>query len=215
MIFAAGRGERLRPLTDATPKPLIEIAGETLIDRHLDRLLAAGIDEVVVNLAHLGARIEQHLGARSAPRVKFSREPEGALETAGGIVQALPLLGGDPFLVVNGDVWCDFDFARLRAVTGPAHLVVVDNPPHHPDGDFCAIDGRLSRALPRPLTYAGIGVFAPALFAGLAPGRRALGPLLFELAAAGRLTGEYFAGRWFDIGTRERLDAARAAIGGG
>ncbi len=215
MILAAGRGERLRPLTDRLPKPLLEIGGETLVERHLDALARAGCRDVVINVSHLGDLIESRLGdgAAHGVRIRYSREPQGALETAGGIVHALPLLGSKPFIVVNADIWTDFDFALPAPQPGAAHLVLVPNPAHNPAGDFALVEGRVQRPPGRPLTYAGIGCYDPGLFAGCAPGPAPLGPLLFALAGSGRLRGQVHHGRWFDIGTAERLAQARAAIG--
>lgn len=217
MILAAGRGERMRPLTDTTPKPLLEIDGETLIDRHLRNLAAAGIRDVVINVSHLGARIEAYLGDGSAHGVSisYSREPGAPLETAGGIVRALPLLGSAPFIVVNADVWTDFPLTTLTTQRGPAHLVLVPNPPHHRDGDFDLVGARVRRGpVGGAYTYAGIAVFAPALFAGLADGPAPLAPLLFAACARGAVTGEVHAGRWYDIGTPARLAQVRAAVMG-
>lgn len=210
MILAAGRGERMRPLTDAVPKPLIDVGGKPLILHHVDRLRRAGITELVINVSWLGERIEAALGdgTRFGVRIRYSREPGAPLETAGGIRQALPLLGTAPFLVVSADVFTDFDPATLAAGTTDAlaHLVLVDNPPHHADGDFALADGRVrARGAPR-LTYGGIGRFRAELFAGLAPGVRALRPVLEAAIAAGRVTGEHHAGTWLDVGTPERLD---------
>lgn len=217
MILAAGRGQRLAPLTDTLPKPLVEIGGTTLIERHVARLVAAGFHDIVINIAHLGALIEARLGdgAAHGARIVYSREPEGALETGGGIARALPLLGDAPFLVVNADVWtdCPFDFERRPA--GAAHLVLIANPVHHPLGDFNLAGTRVTRTAPYPYTYAGIGVFEPALFRHPPGERFPLAPLLFSLAAAGRLSGEVHRGQWFDIGTLERLASARAALGAG
>jgi MurNAc alpha-1-phosphate uridylyltransferase len=214
MILAAGRGERLLPLTATLPKPLLEVGGETLIERHLRRLVAAGIADVVVNLSHLGEQIEARLGdgSRYGARIAYSQEPGAPLETAGGIVAALPLLGEAPFAVVNADVWTDFDFATLPRAPALAHLVLVPNPAHHPGGDFGLAGDTLTRGAENPCTYAGIGVYQPALFAGLAAGRRPLAPLLFAAVARGALSGALYGGRWFDIGTAERLATARAAV---
>jgi len=209
MILAAGRGERMRPLTDHTPKPLLEAGGRPLIGHHLAALARAGVREVVVNHAHLGAQIESALGDGGAYglRIRYSPE-EVALETGGGIFRALPLLGPDPFIVVNGDVWTDFDLARLRlAGTDLAHLVLVHNPPHHAAGDF-VLDGDRVRDGGGPrLTFSGIGVYRPALFDGCAPGRFPVAPLLRAAMAAGRVSGEHHRGRWVDVGTPERLAA--------
>lgn len=210
MILAAGRGERMRPLTDRTPKPLLEVAGESLIVHSIRRLAAAGITDFVINHAHLGDQIELKLGTGESfgVRIAYSREPE-ALETAGGIVQALPLLGLDPFLVVNADIWTDFDFAPLVNRHLPhsllGHLLMVANPPHHPEGDFRVLDGMLNDTDGDRLTYSGIAVFRPELFAGLKPGKQPLAPLLRQEIARGRLSAEVYRGAWFDIGTPERL----------
>jgi len=218
MILAAGRGERLRPLTDATPKPLLEAGGETLIGAHLRRLAAAGFEEVVVNLGWLGDKIPPALegGAPRGLRIRYSREGWPALETGGGIRQALPLLGPGPFLVVNGDVWADIDLAGLALPEGSlAHLVMVANPDHHPDGDFRLAGGRLfpkDGARGEPLTYSGIGVFRPALFESRGPGRFPLAPLLSEAIAAGAATGSRHDGEWDDVGTPARLAALRQRL---
>ncbi len=213
-ILAAGRGERMRPLTDHTPKPLLMAGGKPLIVWHLERLAAAGFREVVINHAHLGSQIEQTLGD-GLPwglHIQYSPEPPGALETAGGIATALPLLGDAPFLVVNGDVYCDFDFGRFCRLTvegwqPAAHLVMVANPAHHTGGDFSLDGERVVVANgEQTFTYAGIGVFSPAFFAGVQPGTiMKLRPLLDAAISAGTLTGERFAGRWVDVGTPQRL----------
>ncbi len=210
MILAAGRGERMRPLTDHTPKPLLLAGGKPLIVWHLERLAAAGFREVVINHAHLGAQIEAALGDGShwGLRIAYSPEPPGALETAGGIATALPLLGNGPFLVVNGDVYCDFDFGRfLGSTAAGAHLVMVANPAHHTGGDFSLDGQRVTYANgEQTLTYAGIGVFSPAFFAGVQTGTvMKLRPLLDAAIAAGTLTGERYVGRWVDVGTPQRL----------
>lgn len=214
MILAAGRGERLRPLTATLPKPLLDVGGETLIERHLRRLVASGIRDVVVNLSHLGALIEQRLGDghRYGARLCYSHEPATPLETAGGIAAALPLLGTAPFVVVNADIWTEYPFARLPRTVATAHLVLVPNPAHHPHGDFGLAGERLTRATDNPGTYAGIAVFHPDFFAGLAPVRQPLAPLLFAAVTDGSLSGEWYPGRWFDIGTLERLEDARRAV---
>ncbi len=207
MILAAGRGERMRPLTDTTPKPLLRAGGCTLIEHHIIALATAGIRDLVINHAHLGAQIEAALGdgAHYGVQIRYSAEGE-ALETGGGILRALPLLGTVPFLVVNGDVWTDYPYARLpQAPAGLAHLVLVDNPGHHPDGDFALAGGKVSADGAPKLTFSGIGVYRPELFAGCADGRFALAPLLRRAMADGRVSGEYYAGRWLDVGTPERL----------
>ncbi len=210
MILAAGRGERMRPLTDHTPKPLLVAGGKPLIAWHLERLAAAGFREIVINHAHLGAQIEAALGDGSqwGLRIAYSPEPPGALETAGGIAQALPLLGDQPFLVVNGDVWCDWDFNRARHLADrPAHLVMVANPAHHAGGDFSLDGDRVTLAQEeQTLTYAGIGVFSPSFFADVPSSAiMKLRPLLDAAIAAGTLSGERFTGRWVDVGTPQRL----------
>ncbi len=217
MLLAAGRGERMRPLTDATPKALLPAGGKPVVAWLLERLAAAGFEELVLNHAQLGWMIEAVLGdgARFGVRIRYSHEPE-ALETAGGIANAMPLLGEAPFLAVNADLHTDFPFARLRGVLNGdalAHLVLVDNPSHHPGGDFALSDGRVANAGTPMLTFSGIGVYRPALFAAVARGTRApLAPLLREAAARGRVTGELFRGRWLDIGTPERLAALDAEL---
>ena len=212
MILAAGRGERMRPLTDTTPKPLLMAGGKSLIAWHLERLAASGFRDVVINHAHLGSQIEAALGNGSAfgLNIRYSPEPPGALETAGGIAHALPLLGTEPFLVVNGDVWCDWDFRRAYALAGRlAHLVFVDNPPQHAGGDFC-LDAETVRYASERIgptyTYAGTGVFSPEFFAEVPPGAVMKLRPLFDAAIAQRvLTGERHSGRWVDVGTPERL----------
>ena len=210
MILAAGRGERLRPLTDHRPKPLIDVRGKPLIAWHLEALARAGIVDVVINLSWLGEQIRDCLGdgASYGLRIAYSEEAE-ALETAGGIQQALPLLG-DEFIVVNGDVFCDFDFSGLRDVTGPAHLVLVNNPPHNPGGDFGFDDGRVVNEAETLYTFSGIARYQRRFFDGLAAGRQALAPLLRAGADRGVVTGELFSGQWVDIGTAERLAQVNA-----
>ncbi len=211
-ILAAGRGERMRPLTDHTPKPLLCAGGKPLIVWHLERLAASGFRDVVINHAHLGEQIEAALGDGSyfGLSIRYSPEPPGALETAGGIANALPLLGNGPFLVVNGDVWCDWDFKRAHALADRhAHLIFVDNPPQHAGGDFC-LDGETVRyasaEIGPTLTYAGTGVFSPDFFAGVAVGTVIkMRPLLDAGIAQGIITGERHSGRWVDVGTPERL----------
>lgn len=214
MILAAGRGERMRPLTDTIPKPLLPLAGRPLIEYHLRALAAAGVREVVINHAHLGHRLEDALGDGSRWGLAIAWSPEGeALETGGGIFRALPLLGEAPFIVVNGDVWTDFDFSGLPAEpAGLAHLVLVDNPAHHPAGDFTLTDGRVREGGGPQLTFSGIGVYQPALFAGCAPGRFPLGPLLRAAMARDEVSGEHYRGRWVDVGTPERLAALEAEL---
>ena len=216
MILAAGRGERMRPLTDRLPKALLEAGGRPLIAHLIERLARAGHTDLVVNVSHLGGRIEQALGngSRFGARIVYSREAQ-PLETGGGIAYALPLLGDVPFLVVNSDIYTDFDFARhaapaarLAPAAGLAHLVLVDNPSHHPGGDFVLAHGKVSAAGAARLTFSGIGVYAPALFAGVVRGARCqLAALLVPAMARGGVSGEHHRGLWMDIGTPERLAA--------
>lgn len=224
MILAAGRGSRLRPLTDRVPKPLLRVAGRTLIEHHLDRLAALGIERVVINLHHLGEQIRTALGdgGRWGMELQYSPEAE-LLETAGGIRAALGLLGPDPFLVLNGDVFCDHDPTPLLRGTDAAdcHLVMVPSPAWRDRGDFDMADPlplhgerrRLIDGGQRRFVYAGIGVYAPSMFTSLPVAPLALRPLFDAGIAAGRITGELHRGHWDDIGTAERLQAARARFG--
>ena len=208
MILAAGRGERLRPLTDTVPKPLLEVRGKPLIAWHLEALARAGVHNVVINLSWLGEQIRATLGdgSRWGMRIAYSDEGPVALETGGGIHHALPLLGSAPFLLVNGDVYTDYDLARLWLRSGElAHLVLVGNPSHHPQGDFLLQDGLVSEIGEPRHTYAGIGIYDPELFAGCRPGRFPLLPLLRKAMAERRLGGEIHAGAWTDVGTAARL----------
>ncbi|MFA5626928.1 MAG: nucleotidyltransferase family protein [Thiohalomonadaceae bacterium] len=208
MILAAGRGERMRPLTDHTPKPLLRAGPHALIEYHLFALAKAGIKEIVINHAHLGEKIEDFLGdgRHYGVRIYYSAEGVG-LETGGGILRALPLLGTEPFWVVNGDIWTDYRFTADLAPKTLAHLVMVDNPHYHPGGDFTlAADGRvLEDGLGLRLTFSGIGVYRPELFAACQDGRFPLGPLLRNMMASGQVSGEYYQGRWVDVGTPQRL----------
>lgn len=214
MILAAGRGERMRPLTDRAPKALLEAGGRPLIAHLIERLAHAGYDELVVNVSHLAPLIERELGdgARYGVRIVYSRESQ-PLETGGGIAYAMPLLGAAPFVVVNGDIYSDFDFARLAPAvaalaTGTllAHLVLVDNPSHHPGGDFALDAGKVAADGPARLTFSGIGAYAPALFAGVPRGeRRQLVALLRPAMARGLVSGERHHGTWMDVGTPQRL----------
>ncbi|TFF42343.1 N-acetylmuramate alpha-1-phosphate uridylyltransferase MurU [Pseudomonas sp. RIT623] len=217
MILAAGKGERMRPLTLTTPKPLVPAAGKPLIEYHLEALARAGITEVVINHAWLGQQIEDHLGDGSRYGLRIRYSPEGEpLETGGGIFKALPLLGEAPFLLVNGDIWTDYDFARLLApMPGLAHLVLVDNPGHHGRGDFHLTDGHVRDGdeAPGTLTFSGISVLDPALFAGCQPGAFKLAPLLRQAMAEGRVSGEHYRGQWVDVGTLERLADVERLIG--
>jgi len=210
MILAAGRGERMRPLTYATPKPLLEAGGAPLIVHHLRALQAAGFADVVVNLSWLGGQIEAALGdgSRYGLRLHYSDEGPEPLETGGGIFRALPLLGDGPFLVLNGDVWTDIEWSRLRERLAPhdlAHLVLVPNPQHNERGDFVLEQGRIVETPGKRLTFSGVGLYRADLFRGCADGVFKLAPLLRDAARAGRVSGEVHGGRWLDIGTPERL----------
>jgi len=215
MILAAGRGERLRPLTDTTPKPLLEAGGKSLIAHHIEALAAAGFREVVINLSHLGETIRARLGDGSTfgLNIHYSAEPPGALDTGGGIRQALPLLGNAPFAVINGDVYTDYPLARLRAVKcDHAHLVLVANPAHNTDGDFGLQGGYVTpEARPR-YTFSGISVYHPRFFDSSATGRFSVVPMLREAMARRQVTGELYKGAWHDIGTMERLEALRKTL---
>ncbi|PAA10010.1 N-acetylmuramate alpha-1-phosphate uridylyltransferase MurU [Pseudomonas fragi] len=218
MILAAGKGERLRPLTLHTPKPLVRVGGVPLIEHHLRALAAAGFTEIVINHAWLGQQIEDHLGDGSRFGVSISYSPEGEpLETGGGIFKALALLGDGPFAVVNGDIWTDYDFAALRQpLSGLAHLVLVGNPEHHASGDFSLDAGRVQDGVPGAdtLTYSGIAVLDPGLFQGCTAGAFKLAPLLRKAMAAGQVTGEQLQGHWVDVGTHERLAEVESLIKG-
>ena len=214
MILAAGKGERMRPLTLHTPKPLIPVAGVPLIEYHLRALAQAGVTEVVINHAWLGDRIEAHLGdgARFGLQIVYSKESQ-PLETGGGIYQALPLLGADPFILINGDVFTDYDFAVLqKPLQGLAHLVLINNPEHHLEGDFSLEEGRVLAPTTATLTYSGIAVLHPELFAGCQAGAFKLAPLLRQAIAQGQVSGEQFNGCWIDVGTPERLAAVEALL---
>ncbi|MCB1857404.1 MAG: nucleotidyltransferase family protein [Gammaproteobacteria bacterium] len=210
MILAAGRGERMRPLTDHLPKPLLEVGGWPLIHYHIDALSRAGFRELVINHAHLGHLIVDFLGdgADRGVSIRYSAEPAGALETGGGIFKALELLGEAPFLVINGDVWTDYDFSGISIPRNRlAHLVLVDNPPHHPRGDFSLSRDAVVGVDGNRYTFSGIGVYRRALFTGCERGSFPLGPLLKQAAQRGQVSGEHFSGRWFDIGSPQRLQA--------
>lgn len=226
MILAAGRGERMRPLTDHTPKPLLKVAGKALIEYHIEALAGSGINEIVINHAWLGKKFEDELGdgERYGVSIQYSPENEGSLETGGGILNALPLLGDNPFLIVNGDIWTDYAFVNIQKSIGKsdnndthnnnAHLVLIDNPTHHPAGDFVLHNGvvyndtngnsELSGKM--KLTYSGIAVFHPNLFNGCDSGGFPLAPLLRTAMSQGRVSGEYFKGCWSDVGTPERFE---------
>jgi MurNAc alpha-1-phosphate uridylyltransferase len=216
MILAAGKGERMRPLTLSTPKPLVRAGGVPLIEYHLKALAIAGFTEVVINHAWLGQQLESYLGDGSqyGMRIEYSREGE-PLETGGGIFRALPLLGDEAFVVVNGDIWTDYDFSVLhQPIAGLAHLVLADNPPHHPGGDFTLVDGQVRDAQPgaATLTYSGIAVLHPQLFDGCSAGAFKLAPLLRKAMADGQVTGEHLRGHWVDVGTHERLAEVETLI---
>jgi len=213
MILAAGVGERMRPLTEHTPKPLLQVAGIPLIEHHLRRLALAGIAELVINVSHLGKQIMDYCGDGSAwgVSISYSQEDE-PLETAGGIIAALPLLEDAPFLVVNGDIWIDYPFERLAAyplrTNETAHLVLVGNPPQHPAGDFQLDDNDWVRVLPSAAvgwTYTGVGMYTPAFFAGYSAGKIPLRPLLDAAISQGQVGGQRYRGQWQDVGTPERL----------
>jgi MurNAc alpha-1-phosphate uridylyltransferase len=221
MILAAGKGERMRPLTDSTPKPLLRVAGKPLIEYHLEHLVQAGFRELVINVSWLGEQIEDYLGdgSRWGCDISWSRESE-PLETAGGIARALPLLGEEPFVLINGDIWIEYALEKFQRQTLPAgslaHLVLVDNPPHHPDGDFLLpADARLS---PRrdegatAFTYSGLALYHPRFFEGVAPDKLPLRPLLERGMEQSTVSGEYFAGHWLDLGTPERLAELEAHV---
>jgi MurNAc alpha-1-phosphate uridylyltransferase len=215
MILAAGRGQRLRPLTDSLPKPLIELAGKPLIEYHLEALAKAGFREVIINQGHLGGLLRESLGdgSRWGVNVSWSDEQPDALETGGGIFKALPFLGSSPFLVVNGDVWTDYPFTRLRAVKCDwAHLVMVPNPGHNPFGDFALTGARIFEDGGHKLTFSGIGVYHPRLFDGCKPGKFSIVPLLRAAMNNHLVTGEEFQGDWNDIGSLKRLDSVRKLL---
>jgi MurNAc alpha-1-phosphate uridylyltransferase len=217
MVLAAGRGERMRPLTDKEPKPLLRVGGKRLIEYHLERLVAGGFRQVVINTGWLGDMLEPVLGdgSRWGLSITYSHERPEPLETGGGIFHALPLLGNAPFLLVNGDVWTDIDFGPLRRDPPEgslAHLVFVPNPPQHARGDFVLENGRVSDREGARYTYAGVGIYRPEFFAGCRPGKFPLLPLLRSAIARGAMTGELHTGRWYDIGTPERLAALDAQL---
>ena len=208
MILAAGRGERLRPLTDETPKPLIKVAGKSLIEYHLLNLARAGFREIVINTAWLAEKIHQQLGSGEDYGVSIQYSDEGeALETAGGIINALPLLGDEPFLVVNGDIWCDFDFSTLPGLNSSiqAHLILVNNPEHNEKGDF-ALENDLVRNSGMPMyTYSGIGIYDPDFFADQKPGSAPLAPIIRKKSKDSLVSGRFYDGAWTDVGSIERL----------
>ena len=208
MILAAGRGERMRPLTNATPKPLLSVGGKPLIEHHIEALARAGIDELVINLSWLGDQIRDYLGngSKYGLFITYSEEGPEPLETGGGIYNALPLLGSEPFWLVNGDVYCEFSYRPMvldQGVSG--HLVMVPNPNHHLAGDFCLDDRRLYSQGKERMTYSGLAFLHPDLFANAVAGKFPLAPLLVNAMNQNAITGEQFDGRWIDVGTRERL----------
>jgi len=208
MILAAGRGERMRPLTDTVPKPLLEINGKPLIQYHVENLVRAGMTSIVINHARLGARIERYLGdgCRFGAEIAYSPEGDTPLETGGGIFKALPLLGTEPFAVVNADIWTDFPFHTLSSRPRHlAHIVLVANPPHNPGGDF-SLEGEIVGKGDTLYTFSGIAVYRPEMFTGCKGGAFSLVPLLRDTAASQQVTGELFNGKWMDIGTPERLE---------
>jgi MurNAc alpha-1-phosphate uridylyltransferase len=208
LIFAAGRGERMRPLTDAMPKPLLEVGGKRLIEWHLENLVRAGVREVVINTSHLAEQFPTTLGdgSRWGLRIAYSYEGPEPLETGGGMLRALPLLGADPFIAVNGDIWTDYAFSTLpQNPRGLAHLVMVDNPSQHPRGDFVLRDGLLFDDEQPRLTFAGIGTYRPDLLRSQAAGKFSTVPILRAAMREGDITGERYGGRWRDIGTPQRL----------
>jgi MurNAc alpha-1-phosphate uridylyltransferase len=225
IILAAGRGERMRPLSDRVPKPLLRVGGASLLEWQIRRLAAAGIRDIVINVSHLAEAIVGAIGtgATLGVRVRYSHEPV-ALETAGGIAQALGMLGDEAFVAVNADIYCDYDYSALRRAVERvqrtradwrAYLVLVDNPAHHPRGDFTLLaEGTVGTAAQARLTFSGIGAYRPELFAGIAAGsRHGLAPLLYAAADEGRVSGEHFRGRWVDVGTPQRLTELRMALG--
>lgn len=219
MILAAGRGERLRPLTDHTPKPLLQAGQFRLIEYLIQALVKAGITDIVINYAHLGEQFPSVLGngERYGATLSYSPEPEGGLETAGGIINALPLLGNEPFLVVNGDIWTDCPFETLSNLslsdTTLCHLIMVSNPDHNPNGDFAVTSsGHLMNSGTDKYTYSGIGLYHPALFLGYEPQRLALKPLLLNAIENQAATGTLYKGQWSDIGTVERLDQLKRQL---
>ncbi len=213
IILSAGRGERMQPLTNNTPKPLLKAGGKRLIEHTIEALVAAGYDDIVINCAHLGEQFPSKLGdgRRYNAKIQYSHEHAGRLETAGGIVHALPLLGDAPFLVVNGDIWTDYPFKQLKHVLLTperlCHLVLVANPAHHPDGDFALDAGLITISGQPKFTYSGVGIYHPDLFSGLKSEPLPLKPILMKAIEADKASGEVYTGQWSDIGTVERLAA--------
>jgi MurNAc alpha-1-phosphate uridylyltransferase len=212
MILAAGRGERLRPLTDHTPKPLIKVGEHKLIEYHLQKLAQAGFREIIINLSHLGELIRKTIGdgSRWGLNIQYSQEPPSALDTGGGIQQALPLLGDAPFAVINADLFTNYPFSRLRAIKcDQAHLIMVPNPAHNPNGDFALHGGHIDPDGEQKHTFSGISVYNPRFFESSSAGRFSVVPMLISAAKEKKVTGELYRGTWHDIGTRERLESLR------
>jgi len=215
MILAAGRGERMRPLTDTTPKPLLRVAGKCLIEHTIDRLVTAGFTEIVINHAHLGEQISQTLGdgSRYGAKIRYSPEGNQVLGTGGGIFKALPLLGNAPFAVVSGDIWYDYPLVQLpRVPDGLAHLILVDNPDHHPVGDFCLVNQRVYADGASRLTFSGIAIYHPDLFKNCQPGNFPLAPLLLQAMQTQQVTGEHYRGQWLNVDTPERLQRLKTLV---
>jgi len=210
MILAAGRGERMRPLTDKLPKPLLRVNNKALIVYHIEKLAKAGFEEIIINIAHLGYKIPESLGDGSnwGIKIRYSDEQEmGALESAGGIIKALELLGDEPFLVVNGDVFCDYNFnPNFDLKNQLAHLILVRNPPHNPQGDFGLEDTYVLNEVKEKHTFSGIGYYNPKMFQGFQTTKQALAPILRDLIKNKKVSGELFTGSWYDIGTPQRLE---------
>lgn len=216
MVLAAGRGERMRPLTDRVPKPLLPVGGQPLVAWQLQALAAAGCRDIVMNCAWQAEALQEALGdgSRWGVRIRYSPEPWPALETGGGVFQALPLLGPEPFLLVNGDVYCEWSPEVLSLRPGQlAQLLLVANPPHHPQGDFGLVDGLVRPDATERYTYSGIAMLHPDLFTGCRPGRFPLAPLLIEAARQDKVGGLLHDGTWLDVGTPERLYALQARLG--
>ena len=208
MILAAGKGKRMQPLTESMPKPMLTAAGKPLLQYHIESLVGAGIREIIINTGRLGEVIESRFGsgAEYGAEIRYSKEGEEPLETGGGIKHALPLLGEEPFIVVNGDIWTDFNFRRLlQENIRPVHLVLVPNPPHHPQGDFVLTGHRLSLQGRSRLTFSGIGLYSPDFFSEHKETVFPLLPLLLQAIRDGKVSGELFIGGWLDVGTPERL----------
>ena len=208
MILAAGRGERMQPLTDETPKPLLPVNGKPLIEYHIEALVRGGIHDIVINLAWLGSQIRDRIGdgAKYGINISYSDEGPEALETGGGVFRALPLLGAAPFWLVNGDIFCAYKYGEQGLPEGMlGHLIMVPNPPHNAAGDFSLADGKVIRRAAQTLTYSGIAILHPDLFTGSVDGKFPLAPLFNDAIDRGALSGEHFDGRWTDVGTPERL----------